>query len=165
MQTTTVDIMSIYQVTRGVEHKKIAFRQITRLELRYHPLKSEIHLLTAHVFIVYARKEEKNRRPKMEQEQGCLPTLVSAYQAEFCIAPYTSNRTAFITPSSTLSSTLVPSGVRRRWHCPRFQQRSGSPTSEGLIHPLYPVMSVTCNLSRKASRELEKKHSNVSTTI
>jgi len=61
MQTTTVDIMSIYQVTRGVEHKKIAFRQITRLELRYHPLKSEIHLLTLteHVFIVYARKEEK----------------------------------------------------------------------------------------------------------
>jgi hypothetical protein len=23
----------------------------------------------------------------MEQEQGCLPTLVSAYHAEFCIAP------------------------------------------------------------------------------
>jgi hypothetical protein len=45
--------------TCGVEHKKIAFRQITRLELRYHPLKSEIHLLTAHIFIVYARKEEK----------------------------------------------------------------------------------------------------------
>nr|ACR35071.1 unknown [Zea mays] len=78
-----------------MEHKEIAFRQITRLELRYHPPKSEIHLLTAtHIFVVYARKDEnkkKNRRPKMEQEQeqDCLPTLVvvSAYQAEFCITP------------------------------------------------------------------------------
>jgi hypothetical protein len=53
--------------TTTVSDKEIAFRQITRLELRYHPPKSEIHLLTApaaHIFVVYARKEENKKRKK-----------------------------------------------------------------------------------------------------